>query len=509
MEQKGLKLELRESADAASLRDSSPRRDLTSDPSAADFVELFRDLLGVSGAELTRVDLGDMSYTEPTVAKPPKENSGRELAGMELEICEVDELEGEVELPEDDCAEEREEDCGNEAQKGCRDDSPQESVREELVSEGAPLAATTAAVTSEESNDSNEEGLKPQAESSASSDFSSTSRQLLKTPKDEASEAEFRELKNAALAAGERPASSEVPAASEALKGSKESEGLEQPKPGLKSESVADERRAQEAKSGGFAGDNLGSDGDGGSARGDESALPERRSGRRDRAGALPSSAPNGFSAEMQTSANPLVADTAIANSTFSSPASGSKSGEIVSFASLLADRSGAKKAAEVAEKSKTLMSRNAENTERIMKMLKDAARLRSGNQMSVRMDPPELGEIHLKLTHRAGEVFAKLTPESAELGEMLKTRMPEILKSLSSAGISLDNFHISISGNSSAEVPLLSGAFSGEKGAGDPQMEGDKRQAKSKSGNSSGNGDSTASHERGAGAANADAWVA
>ncbi len=82
---------------------------------------------------------------------------------------------------------------------------------------------------------------------------------------------------------------------------------------------------------------------------------------------------------------------------------------------------------------------------ERVKELLKDANAARNGNTMVVRLDPPRLGQMMVKVTHRAGQVHARIVPESQEVETALRSRVSELTTALTAIGIKAENIHISL----------------------------------------------------------------
>lgn len=82
---------------------------------------------------------------------------------------------------------------------------------------------------------------------------------------------------------------------------------------------------------------------------------------------------------------------------------------------------------------------------ERVKELLNNAAKSRNNNTLVVRMDPPNLGALTMKVTHKAGKVHARIIPESAEVETALRGRVPELIQVLAANGLNRENVHVSI----------------------------------------------------------------
>lgn len=82
---------------------------------------------------------------------------------------------------------------------------------------------------------------------------------------------------------------------------------------------------------------------------------------------------------------------------------------------------------------------------EQMQDLLKRAAQNRDGNSISVRVDPPELGMVTVKITQRDNQLFARITPDSPEVEAVLRNRVEDLTHVLMAAGLRLDQVHVSI----------------------------------------------------------------
>lgn len=91
---------------------------------------------------------------------------------------------------------------------------------------------------------------------------------------------------------------------------------------------------------------------------------------------------------------------------------------------------------------------------ERVKELLKTAAQNRNGNTLVVRLDPPALGSLTMKVTHKAGQVFARIIPESGEVETVLRARVSELVHVLAATGLNSEDVHVSI-GSERSETEL------------------------------------------------------
>ena len=81
----------------------------------------------------------------------------------------------------------------------------------------------------------------------------------------------------------------------------------------------------------------------------------------------------------------------------------------------------------------------------RIQAALDDAAKNRDSNTMVVRLDPPELGAMTVKVSYRSDQLFARIIPESQDVEAVIRSRVSELSQILANSGLKVENVHISI----------------------------------------------------------------
>lgn len=86
-----------------------------------------------------------------------------------------------------------------------------------------------------------------------------------------------------------------------------------------------------------------------------------------------------------------------------------------------------------------------------VQDLLKRAAQTRDGNSVSVRVDPPELGMVTVKVTQRDSQIYARIIPDSPEVEHVLRTRVQEVTQVLIAAGLKAEQVHIAIGRERSA----------------------------------------------------------
>ena len=82
---------------------------------------------------------------------------------------------------------------------------------------------------------------------------------------------------------------------------------------------------------------------------------------------------------------------------------------------------------------------------QQIREVMKKATMSADGNTMVVRLDPPELGNITVRVTQRDGQVFARVIPENPDVEQMLRQRAGEVTQALAAVGLKADHVQLSI----------------------------------------------------------------
>jgi flagellar hook-length control protein FliK len=74
---------------------------------------------------------------------------------------------------------------------------------------------------------------------------------------------------------------------------------------------------------------------------------------------------------------------------------------------------------------------------------------------MVVRLDPPELGSVTVRLSMRGEQMYARVVPENSEVETVLRERAQEIVQALSNSGVKAENINLTI-GRESQEFSSL-----------------------------------------------------
>lgn len=88
---------------------------------------------------------------------------------------------------------------------------------------------------------------------------------------------------------------------------------------------------------------------------------------------------------------------------------------------------------------------------ERVEAVAKEVARSKDGSSLTFRLDPPQLGNLKVDVSLREGLLHARLTPESAQVAQLLRERAHELHASLRKLGLSVDSVSVSVSGDSNS----------------------------------------------------------
>ncbi|MCC6952951.1 MAG: flagellar hook-length control protein FliK [Deltaproteobacteria bacterium] len=86
-----------------------------------------------------------------------------------------------------------------------------------------------------------------------------------------------------------------------------------------------------------------------------------------------------------------------------------------------------------------------AKMIEQIQKAFESALQSKDGNTLTIKIDPVELGAMTVKVTKRAEQIFARVTAESPEVQEVLRSNVQEVVQALAAAGFKLHNVHVTI----------------------------------------------------------------
>jgi len=122
--------------------------------------------------------------------------------------------------------------------------------------------------------------------------------------------------------------------------------------------------------------------------------------------------------------------------------------------------------------KSHQLTSRQEQIINQILKQIEQAAKLKDGSTLSIRIKPEELGEVLVKVSQRGDQLFARIVPENKEVEHTVRKGINEVIAQLVAAGFKPDNIHVSI-GKELSESESFSAFHSGQPNPGqDKQLD-------------------------------------
>lgn len=146
-----------------------------------------------------------------------------------------------------------------------------------------------------------------------------------------------------------------------------------------------------------------------------------------------------------------------------------SKSDQPVASLSLLNERSKSALGAKELQRGNALTAKQEKIIVQIQRLLDQAAKMKDGTTLTVKIQPDELGQVTVRVTQRGDQLFARVIPESKEVEHTVRTGVEELVAKLVSAGFKAENIHISV-GKEWSESALLEtksnglGAFLGER---------------------------------------------
>ncbi len=120
---------------------------------------------------------------------------------------------------------------------------------------------------------------------------------------------------------------------------------------------------------------------------------------------------------------------------------------------SLMKNKSEAGSESSAAEKTapKLLTKSNALRTmERVEQALKSAAESRDGKSISLRLDPPSLGNVRVDVSIRDGVLHARVSADNPAVNQMLRERAHELQRSLRDLGLEVDQVSVNVQGDGS-----------------------------------------------------------
>jgi|GEM_PF-5001524 len=102
--------------------------------------------------------------------------------------------------------------------------------------------------------------------------------------------------------------------------------------------------------------------------------------------------------------------------------------------------------AGDAARRAQALPRLVANNTlEKVEAVLKEAARLRDGSSISLRLDPPSLGSLKVDVTLRDGCLHARLAADSPQVSMLLREKAHDLQVSLRRLGLDVEQVSVSV----------------------------------------------------------------
>ncbi len=89
---------------------------------------------------------------------------------------------------------------------------------------------------------------------------------------------------------------------------------------------------------------------------------------------------------------------------------------------------------------------------ERVEEALKAVSKSKDGSTISLRLDPPSLGEVKIDVTMKDGILFARLQADSNDVENLLKNKSLELQQVLQDAGLDVDSINVYIASKDSEE---------------------------------------------------------
>ncbi len=96
---------------------------------------------------------------------------------------------------------------------------------------------------------------------------------------------------------------------------------------------------------------------------------------------------------------------------------------------------------------------------ERVEEALKAVAKSKDGSTISLRLDPPSLGEVKIDVTMKEGVLFARLQSSSEDVENLLKSKSLELQQILRDAGLDVDTINVYIASKDSEDNSNQSGS--------------------------------------------------
>jgi len=90
---------------------------------------------------------------------------------------------------------------------------------------------------------------------------------------------------------------------------------------------------------------------------------------------------------------------------------------------------------------------------EKVEGALKEVSRSRDGTSLSFRLDPPQLGSVKVDVTLRDGALHARVTPENAQVAQLIRERANELHQNLRRLGLDVETVTVSVGGDNFSDA--------------------------------------------------------
>jgi len=90
---------------------------------------------------------------------------------------------------------------------------------------------------------------------------------------------------------------------------------------------------------------------------------------------------------------------------------------------------------------------------EKVEGALKEVSRSRDGTSLSFRLDPPQLGSVKVDVTLRDGALHARVTPENAQVAQLIRERANELHQNLRRLGLDVETVTVSVGGDNFSDT--------------------------------------------------------
>lgn len=120
----------------------------------------------------------------------------------------------------------------------------------------------------------------------------------------------------------------------------------------------------------------------------------------------------------------------------------------------------------------KTLLAKLAQNAkslpqssqsailDKVKEVVDKASQARVGNSVVVRLNPPDLGEMTVKVSFRDDHMFVRVVSDNPDVEKFMRDKAPEMVQVLAAAGFKAANVHLSVGSRLNNEGEMFNGYF-------------------------------------------------